>query len=181
MNWVSIVIALVIALATWRAYRNGFIRELVGLCALILAVPIAGIFYDDMYPKVHPIVDSDAAANLISFLSILAGVVVGGQVVAYLLREAAQALNLGWADRVAGAAFGLLQAVVLCQVVLIALIAFPRPDIRADVDDSALARALLDGTPLLVAILPRYFDEVVDTFLEGAERLDGEEEIPPTG
>ena len=85
MNWVSFVLLGVIAVLTWRAWRNGVIRELVSLGSVILAIPMAGIFYDDMFPKIHPIVDSVPLANLVSFLAILLGVVVGGQVIATLL------------------------------------------------------------------------------------------------
>ena len=76
MNWVTLLLAVVIGLFTWRAYRNGFVRELVSLSAVILAVPIAGIFYDDMFPKVQPIVDNRPLASLISFIAILGGVII---------------------------------------------------------------------------------------------------------
>ncbi|OAI44232.1 hypothetical protein AYO38_09950 [bacterium SCGC AG-212-C10] len=173
MNWISILLIAVAGLLTWRAYSNGFVRELVSFCAVILAVPMAGIFYDDMYPKVHPIVDNENLANLISFLAILAGVVIGGQVVAYLLRRGVSVLNLGTADQLAGGAFGLVKAIILCQVVLIALVAFPSPDLRDEIDGSPVATALLDSTPLLIAILPQHFDSIVDEFLDTANSLDG--------
>jgi uncharacterized membrane protein required for colicin V production len=89
--------------------------------------------------------------------------------------------NLGAADRLAGAAFGFVQGIVVSQVVLIALIAFPEPDIRDDVDSSAVAKRLLEGRPLIVAILPRYFDDVIGAFLDGARELDGESGDPPNG
>ena len=87
MNWLSLLLVAAIALVTWRAYRTGFVRELVSLGAVILAIPIAGIFYDDMYPKVHPIVDSRLLANLISFLAIFVAVIIGGQVASHLLKR----------------------------------------------------------------------------------------------
>lgn len=176
MNWVTIAIVIICGGLTWRAYRNGFIRELVGFCALILAVPLAGILYDDLYPKVHPIVDSENLANLISFFAILAGVIIGGQLAAYMLQTTVSALNLGAADKLAGGAFGLLQGVVLCQVLLIGLVAFPKPDIRDSIDGSALARGLLDGTPLVIGILPKYFDDVLEAFLDGVSAASQRED-----
>ena len=121
MNWLSIAIVVVIGVLTWRSYRSGFIRELVSLAAVILAVPVAGILYDDLYPKVHPIVDNVALANLISFVSLFAGVIVAGQVISHLLHQVAAALNLGAVDKIAGGAFGLLKGVLVCQVLLIVL------------------------------------------------------------
>ncbi|MGE5594857.1 MAG: CvpA family protein [Hyphomicrobiales bacterium] len=172
MNWVTILLAAVIAMSTWRAYVNGFVRELVSLSAVILAVPIAGIFYDDMFPKVQPIVDSRPLANLVSFLAILGGVIVAGQVGAHVLKQTVAILNLGAADKLAGAAFGLVKAVILCQALLLAFVVFPKPDLRDDIDASPLATALLDTAPPLLSILPARFDEGLDLFLDGAQAID---------
>ncbi len=177
MNWISIVIVAVLALLTWRSYRAGFIRELVSLAAVILAIPVAGVLYDDMYPKVHPIVDNVAMANLISFVSIFAGVIIAGQVASALLKQVAEALNLGGVDHMAGAAFGFLKGVLVCQALLIALVAFPSPDFREEIDASPVAKRLLDGTPFVLAILPDSFKDEVDAFFDSLfrdEEADGD-------
>lgn len=174
MNWVTFVLLAVIGLMTFRAYRNGFIRELVGLCALILAVPLAGILYDDMYPKVEPIVDNEEAAALVSFIAIMGGVLLGGVVVAHLLKKSIEMLNLGVLDDLAGAAFGFIKAVILYQVVLVALVVFPSPDLREDIDRSPVATALLDAAPAVLVVLPGEFGDALDEFLEKAvEVADG--------
>ena len=175
MNWVSIVVALVLGVTTFRAYRNGFVRELVSLCAVILAIPMAGIFYDDMYPKVLPIVDNEALAYLIAFLAILIGVLILGQVAAHLLKRGVNLLNFGAADQLAGGAFGLLKGILICQAVLIALVLFPRPDVRADIDASPVAKALLDGAPFVLNILPGQFSDGVGQFLDTFKKLDDKE------
>jgi membrane protein required for colicin V production len=181
MNWVTIVLVLVIGFVTWAAYRSGFIREFVGLCGVILAVPIAGVFYDDLYPKIHPIVDNADVANLVSFIAIFAAVVIGSQVAAYLLRTLAHALNLGGLDHVAGAIFGFLKAALICQVLLIALVLFPTPDVRDDIDASPIGRALLNTAPAVLSILPQRFDSGIDHFLDGASALDERIGPSPTG
>ncbi|MCC7366527.1 MAG: CvpA family protein [Dehalococcoidia bacterium] len=183
MNWLTILIIIAVGFMTWRAYRNGFVRELVSLSAVVLAIPIAGIFYDDMYPKVHPIVDSRLLANLISFLAIFTGVIVGGQVAAHLLKQVVAVLNLGAADHLAGAAFGFVKGVVVCQALLIAFVVFPRPDLRDEIDASPLATGLLDSAPPVLSILPGRFDDGIDLFLAGVRELDdavpGEETPAP--
>lgn len=182
MDWVSIVIIAFAGLVTWRAYTNGFVRELVSLSATILAVPIAGIFYDDLYPKVHPIVDNVALANLISFMALLLGVILAGHVGSHLLRNAVNVLNLGSLDRLAGGGFGFLKAVIIVQVVLIALVAFPKPDVQDDIDRSPVATTLVEAAPGMLAVLPGRFERAVDAFLSPAreldERLNGDEPEP---
>lgn len=171
MNWLDIALVAAIAFVTWRAYVNGFIRELVSLSVAFLAIPIAGIFYGDMFPKVKPIVDNDNLARLVSFLAILIGVIVAGQVAAHLLKRTVAMLNLGALDHVAGGAFGFAKAVLIAQVVLIALVVFPKPDIQPSIDDSAVATALLDAAPAVLAFLPGTFDKGLNVFLDGAQAV----------
>ncbi|MFQ5382728.1 MAG: CvpA family protein [Dehalococcoidia bacterium] len=164
MNWLDLLILLAIGVITYSAYRSGFVRELVSLGAVILAIPIAGVLYDDMVPKVEPIVDDRRLASLISFLAILVAVIVAGQVAAHLLRRGVRLLNLGAVDSIAGGAFGFLKAILIIQSLLLALILFPRPDIRNSVDGSALATRMLDGSPLILLFLPDSFEQGLDQF-----------------
>lgn len=175
MNWLDFVLIIFIGLSTYRGYRNGFIRELVAFASVILAIPIAGLLYDDMFPKVEPIVDSRVLAALFSFLAILAGVIIGGQVAAHLLKRTAEVLNLGVLDRLAGGAFGFFKAVFVVQVLLIALVTFPKPDFRDSIAGSLFAERLLDAAPTVLAFLPNSFDEAADLF----DRFNDSENLPP--
>ena len=171
MNWLDIVLVASIGFVTWRAFANGFIRELVSLSVAFLAIPIAGVFYGDMFPKVKPIVDNDDLARLISFLAILIGVIVAGQVAAHLLKKTVAMLNLGALDHLAGGVFGFAKAVLIAQVVLIALVVFPKPDIQSSIDDSTVATALLDAAPAVLAFLPGTFGKGLDAFMDGAQAV----------
>lgn len=164
LNWLDVLLLAAIGYATYSGYRNGFIRELVTIASVILAIPIAGVLYDDMYPKVEPIVDNHDLAALLSFVFILAGVVIGGQVAAHLLKRTAEILNLGVLDRISGGAFGAGKAVIIAQVILIALVTFPKPDLRGQIDGSFVAQKLLDTAPAVLAFLPSAFDEGIDLF-----------------
>lgn len=172
MNWVSLVIVVIVVLLTWRAFHRGFLRELVGLTALILAIPIAGVFYEDLIPKIEPLVENSLASSLISFLAIFIGVILAGQLIGYLLRRSVDVLNLGAADRIAGAAFGFLQGLLLCQVLLVALINFPEPNLLTHIDESPIATWLLEGTEFLLPILPNEFNAAIELFMEGIVLLE---------
>ena len=175
MNWLDFVLIALIGFSTFNGYRNGFIRELVSIASVILAIPVAGIFYDDMFPKVEPIVDNEDLAALLSFVAILAGVVIGGQVAAHLLKRTAEILNLGVLDRLAGGTFGFFKAVFLAQVLLIVFVTYPRPDFREDIDGSIVSQRLLDTAPTVLAFLPEVFDDGIDLFQEHIDSLDGDD------
>ncbi len=182
VNWLDFVLLGAIGFSTYNGFRNGFIRELVSIASVILAIPMAGIFYDDMFPKVEPIVDNEDLAALISFVAILLGVIVGGQVAAHLLKRGAEILNLGVLDRLAGAGFGFLKAVFIAQVLLLALVTFPKPDMRQTIDGSAVAQRLIDAAPTVKAFLPKAFDEGLALFKEHVGTLEdaigGETPVP---
>lgn len=169
MNWLTVILLLVIAWGTFTAYRTGFVRSLITFCAAILAIPIAGLFYGNLYQKLHPIVSNSDLAYLISFLAIIASVVVGGWIVAHVIRQGVAMLNLGLADSIAGGAFGFLRMAILCQVVLVALVAFPSPNLKAAIHGSPVAHALLDTAPAVLAFLPGQFGHAIDIFREGVE------------
>ena len=172
MNWLTVVLALLIGFLTYRAYRNGFVQEFVSLAAVVLSIPLAGIFYDNMFPKVQPIVDDETLASLISFLAIMGGVIIGGQLAAHLLKGFVHALNLGFIDTVGGTLFGFIKGVVISQVLLVALVTFPKPDIQDSIDESPLATQLLEGAPIVLTVLPSHFHDTLATFLDGATTLD---------
>lgn len=172
MNWLTILLLIILGLTTFRAYRNGFVRELVSLASVVVAIAVAGVFYDDLYPKVEPIVDNVVIAALLSFLALFAAVIIAGQVAAFLLKQSVEMLNLGGADQLAGGAFGLVKGVLVCQVVLVALVVFPDPDLRDDIDNSSVARPMVNGAPVILALLPGGFADRVDDFLRGRYNLD---------
>lgn len=124
---------------------------------------------------------NDDLALLVSFLSILAGVIILGQVAAHLLKRAVAMLNLGTADHLAGGLFGFLKAVFVLQAILIALVAFPKPNIKDEIDASPVATRLLDYAPLPLAILPGDFEQTVDAFLDGVAQAVGAEQTPTPG
>ncbi len=172
MNWLDLLLIAAISLSAWRGYASGFIRELVVLVSVILAIPVAGALYSRMFPKVDPIIDDEDLSAVVAFLAIMAGVIIGGNVIAHLLRRTAEMLNLGGLDRLAGALFGFLKAALLAQAILILIVRYPSPDLRDDIQRSRTARALLDAAPLTLAFLPQTFQTGVDLFREAAATID---------
>lgn len=180
MNWLTVLLVLAIGGLTYRGYRQGFLRELVSLSSLLLAIPVAGLIYDDFAARLDPIIGNPTVSGLCAFLGIIIAIVIAGQVGVYLLRRTAAVLNLGWVDDWAGAGFGFILGVVGCQVVLLALVVFPKPDIRDAIDDSALATALLDSGPVVLSLLPEVFESALDAFLAGAEEIEDALDGEPT-
>ncbi|HXG36923.1 MAG TPA: CvpA family protein [Dehalococcoidia bacterium] len=165
MSWLDIVIVLAIGWFTFSAYNAGFIREIVILVATILAVVIAGLYYDNLAKDVLVFIENETSARVISFLVLLASVFLMGQLAATLLKKTAALLMLGWADHLAGAVFGFLKGMIIVEVLLILFVTYPELGLEDAIADSALAQVFLDSLPVLLAILPDEFERAVEDFV----------------
>ena len=165
MNWLDIVIVLVLVWFTLAAFRAGFVREVVTLAATVLAIAVAGFYYDDLAQDVLVFIDNEDAARVIAFLLLLGSIFFMGQLLAFLLRRLVSLLMLGWADRLAGAAFGFFKGLLVVEVLLILFVTFPQWGLDDAIDGSAVAPFFLDTIPFLLRILPDEFEAGVKAFL----------------
>lgn len=155
LNWLDLAIIVILGALTWRAFAVGLIRELVMLAAVVLGAALAGQLYMELAADAEVLLEDESTRELVAFVAIFAGVVVLGQVAALLLRRTAAALLLGPFDRLGGAAFGLLKGVVVVEVLLVAVTAFPAATgLTAAVDSSTLAPLFLDVFFVIEPLLP---------------------------
>ncbi|MQA01121.1 MAG: hypothetical protein GEU80_17700 [Dehalococcoidia bacterium] len=163
MHWLDLLIVGIVAWSTFAAFTNGLIREVVQFAAVVVGLLLAGLFYNDLSRDIEFLVEHATTRNLVSFVAIFAGIVVLGQVAAAVLRRFASLLMLGPVDHLGGAAFGFVKAVLLVQVVLIAVAVFPPGEALAKaVDDSTLAPMFLQDLPVAQAALPVEFGDALE-------------------
>ena len=165
MNWLDVVIILLILSFTASAFSAGLIREVVTLVGVVVGVVVAGLLYDDLATDVLVFIGDSDGALAISFLILLGAVFLLGQIGAYVLKRTASLLMLGWADRLGGAAFGLLKGLIIVEILLILFAAYPQLGLDDAIAGSELAPLFLDDAPVLLRVLPGRFDDRVDQFL----------------
>ena len=162
MNWLDIAILVVLAWFIFSAFTAGLIREVVTIVSAILAVVLAGLFYERLADDVGTFIDSTRAARIVAFLVIFGAIVLAGQVVAGLLKETASLLMLGTFDHLAGAVFGLVKGLVIIQMLLILFATYPSLHLDDAISESALSPVFLDRAPILLQVLPAEFDAAKD-------------------
>ncbi len=161
MNWLDIILLLVIALSTIIGLRIGIIKASLSLAGLIIGVVLAGLYYQPL-SGLLTFIPSEAVAKVVAFALILIGVMVVAGVFALLLKWAAKAVMLGWANQLGGAVFGLVMGGLLSGALLAIWIKYLG---MADVfTHSSLASILLDYLPLVLALLPDEFDVIKSFF-----------------
>jgi membrane protein required for colicin V production len=173
MNWVDIVILVILVGFVAAAYTAGLIREVVTLIAVLAGIVVAGLLYDSFAADVLVFVDDEDAAQAIAFLILFGSVYLIGQIAAYVLKFLASIMMLGWADRVGGAGFGLIKGLLVIQVLLIVLAAYPSLDMDGPIDDSAIGKFFVDDASFLLIIMPGEFEDRIDLFLDPPPPVEG--------
>jgi membrane protein required for colicin V production len=153
-DWLLFIMVLVSVVA---AFRRGIIKVLFSLAGLIAGIILASWNYAHLAAILHRWISSDAAAQVIAFLAILIGVTLLFSLAAGLLKKTVAAVGLGFADRLLGAAFGLLRGILAGVAILMAVSAFV-PD-SAWVRKSYLAPYFLGAVHAVSFVVPRGFQE----------------------
>src|SRR5438874_2436572 len=121
IDWAIIVVILISVLV---AAAQGFFFEIFSLAGTIVGYLLAAWEYWRLAPWFQPYVKSPAIANIAGFATIFAFVVIIANVAGRLSRWAIQEVGLRWVDRALGGAFGLVRAVVVITVLVMAVTTF---------------------------------------------------------
>ena len=148
-----------VALSTIAAFFRGIIKVLFSLAGLILGILLAAWNYVALATRLHSLILSVAAAQVVAFLLIAIGIMVVFSVLATVLRKAVSAVGLGFFDRIFGAAVGFLRGVLIGVAVMMALTAFlpGSPWLK----DSRLAPYFLTGAHAVSFVVPQHLQQQI--------------------
>ncbi len=143
-GWPDVIIIAILALAAIKGFARGFISELGGIVAVILALA-AAFYYNGFLDNglEHAFKMNPGSAHVTGL--ILSGLIVYGVVmlVIWLLGRYVHLPVLGAGNALGGGVVGLAKGVVLIWVVLFVALLFPLShDIRTDLHKSRLVAVL---------------------------------------
>ena len=164
MNWLDIIIIIMLLIPTYIGFRRGLLGTVIPLVGIILAIILAGLFYDSIAGRLSGLLESQAQANIVGFIIIFILVLVTAMIIASLSRKFLSLLFLGWVDKLGGLLFGLLIGAVFTSVLLLTISKFFSSSVENTVADSALATFFLDKLPFVFYLLPSEFDAVRQFF-----------------
>ncbi len=124
MNSLDIVLLVVAGILVVFGLVKGFIRILVTTVALVVAFLVASHFHVGLAERLTILRLSTAVLHLIAFALIFLGIMLVGGLLAWLLRNLAKAAMLGWADRLTGAALGLVAGALAGALIVLPLAAY---------------------------------------------------------
>ena len=171
LNWIDVaIIAVAIGIGVW-GWRMGILRASVALLAIVVGVLLAGMYHERVFVDLAIAEMPSGAMRVASFAVILALVSVGGYVIGTFLRGLASVLLLGWADRAAGALFGVAFGLLLMQAVIAIVVLAGLDDANGEIGESVLGWVMLDNVPVVRALLPSEFDLAIQQFVAEVDTL----------
>ena len=121
LDWAIVVI---VAFSALTAFMRGLIRSLISIAGVVLGLMLGAWYAPTLAQTLVRWIPQPAFAEIAAFLLVLVACYAAAVVTGRLLRGACEAIGLGFADRLGGAAFGILRAVLLLSAALLPLTPF---------------------------------------------------------
>jgi membrane protein required for colicin V production len=154
-------LVLVIVVSTLSAFQKGFIRVLLSIVGLIVAVGVASWEYEVFAMWLHRWILSFEAAEVVAFLAVLILVTLAFAILANVLRQTVKAIGLGFVDRLLGAGVGLFRGLLLGVAAMMAVTAFV-PD-SGWIKNSQLAPYFLGSVHAVSFVVPEHFQQQISS------------------
>ena len=121
MNWLDLVILIIVGLCAFMGLKIGVIRA--GLTALAIFVgSVLGGQLSDEIAGLFSGIDSDTTlATVVSYAIIISISLTAAAIASAVLRKVVSVLFLGWADKLAGAALGLVAGSVISAAIIMGM------------------------------------------------------------
>lgn len=116
MNAIDLGVIAIILLFLIRGIWIGFVRQLASLAGLILGYLFAGRYYEQMSPRLAPVISSPQLSFLVTYVLLFLAVFLGAMALGFVLKKVMSLSLLGWFDRLLGGVFGLVKAGVVVTV-----------------------------------------------------------------
>lgn len=123
MNAFDYVILAVVCVGLAFGLLKGLARILVGIASLVVAFFLASHFQGTVAGALTSAGVQPGPAKLVAYLVIFVATMLAGGLVAWLVGKLLQAAMLSWADRLAGAALGLVAALLAAAFVVHPIVA----------------------------------------------------------
>ena len=163
MSYFDIIVGILLILAALKGLKNGFVKELAGLAALLLGIILAVQFSDAMAQLLSGLFYS-RHMGIIAFLVTFVVVVIGVHLLANLLHTLINAVALGIFNRLLGLVFGLLKAGFLISIVLLGLEVFGLEDAIVPPKEqyrSKLYPSVKNAAPMIFNLFEKDLDQLL--------------------
>lgn len=177
MNGFDIGLVVILLLSIMLGLLKGLTRVLIGIGALIAAFMLAAQLHGGLAAQLHGTGIPEPALMLLAYLMIFFAVMLSGGLLAYFVRKLLRAAMLSWADRMAGAALGLVATLLVAALLVLPIVAYA-PFGEGALRDSVLAPYVVVVADIANRLVPeemseRYEEKVGELRRYWRDRWDG--------
>jgi len=168
MNWVDFVLIIIVLLAVWSGWNNGFILETLGLVNWLGSLVLAFIFYPytaSLLTKIFPSLELWKLPLAFIITAIIARILIGLITRRIALATSAYT-NTSMVNKFFGMIPGLINGIIFAAIVAALLLSLPlRDGINKAVRDSMIANNLSAKTESVNEKLSPVFDKAINQTL----------------
>lgn len=165
MNQFDIALLVLACVLVVVGMMKGLVRILIGLAALVAAFAVAARYHQPLADKLSGLELPSRPMMLITYVLIFIGVMLTGSLLAFLLRKLIKAAMLSWADRLGGAALGLVVALVAAALLVLPIVAYS-PWSEGMLRSSVLAPYVTAVADLASPLVPDELSDLYDRRIE---------------
>ena len=121
MNWLDLVILIIVGLSAFMGLKIGVIRASLTALAIFVGSVLGGQLSDDIGGLVSGIDSDSAVATVVSYAIIISISLTVAAIASSILRKVVSVLFLGWADKLAGAALGVVAGSVISAAIIMGM------------------------------------------------------------
>ncbi len=174
MNILDILIAVIVGYCLIRGIFRGIIKEVTSIFGVFIGFFVAYNYYPVVAHFLSRLIANESYLNIISFFSVFTVLFLAVGFVGVILKRLFRAVALGWADRILGAIFGLVKAILIISVLLVPLMTF-LPQKSPVMKDSLLAPYFSIISEKIVAVVPtdmkQQFGDNINALKEAWKKL----------
>jgi membrane protein required for colicin V production len=149
LDW---ILAAIVVFSVAISVVRGFIREAIGLAAVVGGLLLAAWGYRSVANIFKEVVKTENLALFFGFSGIFFGTLLAGSVVIWLVTRFKKLAHLEWFDRLLGGAFGFIRGWLIGAVILLGLTAF---DVQTErLRNSQLVPYFLPGSRVIAVATP---------------------------
>ena len=166
MNLFDWFLVAMLAYSTIVAFVRGFLLEIFSLAGLVAGILLAAWNYAALAALLSRVITTASVADVTAFLLIAIGIMIISALIGRTLHRTADAIGLGFFDRLLGAGFGFARGCLLGVAILMAVAAFlPK---NGWIENSHLAPYFLAGAHAVSFVVPHDLQQLI---LDGAAQL----------
>ncbi len=132
---------------------RGFVKELLSLIFLILAVVVSVLFYKDIGRGLFGFIDSSDLANFLGFVTGFTIILSFGFLITFFLKKLIIIGPIKSIDRLLGSVFGFFRAILICSIIVFAILAFPG-DRKNLIKNSQFSPYVFKAMKVLMGFIP---------------------------